>query len=87
MIKDFKDTAVTDAFDNLRLMFEMLDSLLKPLPMMATTRSEQHVVGKVKKGMPGANSFGLHVEVNPQTFFATVMAVFALDAPAVSRSS
>ena len=50
MIKDFKDTAVTDAFDNLRLMFEMLDSLLKPLPMMATTRSEQHVVGKVKKG-------------------------------------
>ena len=41
MIKDFKDTALTHAFDNLKLLFEMLDSLLKPMPMMAITRSAQ----------------------------------------------
>jgi hypothetical protein len=38
MVKDFKDAAVSGAIENMRLMFYMLESLLRPLPDMAVPR-------------------------------------------------
>lgn len=55
MVKDFKDLTFNEARDNLKLLFQLLQMILSPLPNMALVRSSQQVVGKIKKGMPGAS--------------------------------
>ena len=87
MVKDFKDLDLGDVRDHLKLLFNLLQMILNPLPNMALVRSSQQIVGKIKKGMPGASQFGQQVEINISSFFTLIQAIFSLEATTVTKAN